>query len=319
MKRYSRRTFLTGLGVTLSSPIWATRGARAAQDATIRIGYQQYGTLVVLRQSGLLERALAPSGMRVQWSEFIAGPQLLQALAADAIDIGETGNAPPVMAQAAWPDGLAYIGCSAPAPHGEGVLVPATSPIQAPADLKGRRIALNRGSNVHYLLLALLRRAGVAWTDIHPVYLPPAAGRAAFETGRVDAWAIWDPYLSAAQEDSQGRLLVDAQGITTNRQFLIASRSFADRNPGNFITLLAQARQDCVQWAADHAGMLTTDIAASTGLSRPVITRALARLALQPASLDQAVVTEQQDIAATLFHAHLIPAVPDIRAIVRGA
>ncbi|GCE90832.1 aliphatic sulphonate ABC transporter periplasmic protein [Komagataeibacter diospyri] len=319
MKRYSRRTFLTGLGVTLSSQIWATRGAYAAQDATIRIGYQQYGTLVVLKHSGLLERALAPGGMRVQWSEFIAGPQLLQALAADAIDIGETGNAPPVMAQAAWPDGLSYIGCSAPAPHGEGMLVPANSPIQTPADLKGRRIALNRGSNVHYLLLALLQRTGVAWTDIHPVYLPPAASRAAFETGRVDAWAIWDPYLSAALVDTQSRLLVDAQGITTNRQFLIASRRFADRNPGNFLTLLAQARQDCVQWAADHVDTLTTSIAASTGLSRPVITRALAQLALQPAPLDQAVVTEQQDIAATLFHAHLIQTVPDVRAIVRGA
>ncbi|GCE82059.1 aliphatic sulfonate ABC transporter substrate-binding protein [Komagataeibacter diospyri] len=319
MKRYSRRTFLTGLGVTLSSQIWATRGAYAAQDATIRIGYQQYGTLVVLKHSGLLERALAPGGMRVQWSEFIAGPQLLQALAADAIDIGETGNAPPVMAQAAWPDGLTYIGCSAPAPHGEGMLVPANSPIQTPADLKGRRIALNRGSNVHYLLLALLQRTGVAWTDIHPVYLPPAASRAAFETGRVDAWAIWDPYLSAALVDTKSRLLVDAQGITTNRQFLIASRRFADRNPGNFLTLLAQARQDCVQWAADHVDTLTTSIAASTGLSRPVITRALAQLALQPAPLDQAVVTEQQDIAATLFHAHLIQTVPDVRAIVRGA
>ncbi|AHI24079.1 aliphatic sulfonate ABC transporter substrate-binding protein [Komagataeibacter xylinus] len=319
MKRYSRRTVLAGLGMALSSLVWATRGAHAAQDTTIRIGYQQYGTLVVLRHSGLLERALAPAGMRVRWSEFIAGPQLLQALAADAIDIGETGNAPPVMAQAAWPDGLAYIGCSAPAPHGEGVLVRASSPIQSPADLKGRRIALNRGSNVHYLLLALLQRAGIAWTDIHPVYLPPAAGRAAFETGQVDAWAIWDPYLSAALVDTQARLLVDAQDVTTNRQFLIGSRPFVDRNPGNFLALLAQARQDCVQWAADHADTLTTDIAAGTGLSRPVITRALAQLALQPASLDQAVVTEQQDIAATLFHAHLIPTVPDIRAIVRGA
>lgn len=319
MKRYSRRTFLTGLGMALSCPAWMPRRAHAAQDVTIRVGYQQYGTLVVLKHSGLLERALAPHGMRVQWSEFIAGPQLLQALAADAIDIGETGNAPPVMAQAAWPDGLACIGCSAPAPHGEGVLVPAGSPIQTPADLKGRRIALNRGSNVHYLLLALLQRAGIAWTDIHPVYLPPAAGRAAFETGRVDAWAIWDPYLSAALVDTQGRLLVDAQGVTTNRQFLIASRPFADRNPGDFFTLLAQVRQDCVQWAADHADTLTTDIAAGTGLSRPVITRALAQLALQPAPLDPAVVTEQQDIAATLFHAHLIPTVPDVRAIVRGA
>ena len=176
----------------------APRARAGAADKVLRIGVQKYGTLVLLRERGSLEQRLAPLGWQVSWTEFPAGPQLLEGLNVGAIDLGTTGEAPPIFAQAAGAD-LVYVGYEPPAPRGEAILVPKDSPIATPLDLKGRKVALNKGSNVHYLLVRVLDRAGLAYGDIEPVYLPPADARAAFERGAVDAWAIWDPFLAAAQ------------------------------------------------------------------------------------------------------------------------
>ena len=77
------------------------------------------------------------------------------------------------------------------------------------ADLKGKKVALNKGSNVHYLLVRALEAAGLGYGDIEPVYLPPADARAAFERGAVDAWVIWDPFLAAAEAATGARMLAD--------------------------------------------------------------------------------------------------------------
>jgi TRAP-type uncharacterized transport system substrate-binding protein len=68
------------------------------------------------------------------------------------------------------------------------------SSIKTVADLKGKKIGLNKGSNVHYLLVRALDKAGLKYTDVELVFLPPADGRAAFEKSAVDAWVIWEPY-----------------------------------------------------------------------------------------------------------------------------
>ncbi|MFX7984951.1 ABC transporter substrate-binding protein, partial [Acinetobacter baumannii] len=81
------------------------------------------------------------------------------------------------------------------------------------ADLKGKKVALNKGSNVHYLLVKALEKAGLKYSDIQPVFLPPADARAAFERGAVDAWAIWDPFLAAVEKQSGARLLLDGRGV----------------------------------------------------------------------------------------------------------
>ena len=77
--------------------------------------------------------------------------------------------------------------------------MPKDSPIRSVAELKGKKIALNKGSNVHYLLVRALESAGLQYRDIQPVYLSPADARAAFERGSVHAWVIWDPFQAAAE------------------------------------------------------------------------------------------------------------------------
>ena len=195
---------LAALASGLSAPV-------VAQDKTVRIGFQKYGKLILLKSKGSLEKKLEPLGFKVTWTEFPAGPQLLEALNVGAIDFGNTGEAPPIFAQAAGAP-LVYVAHEPPAPRGEAILVPKDSPIKTVADLKGKKVALNKGSNVHYLLVKALEKAGVKYSDIEPTFLPPADARAAFEKGAVDAWVIWDPFQAAAEAATGARTLADGRG-----------------------------------------------------------------------------------------------------------
>src|SRR5471030_744133 len=254
----------------------AVGGAEAA-DKTIRVGYQKYGTFLLLKARGLLEKKLQPLGFRVEWTEFPGGPQLLEALNVGALDFGITGEAPPIFAQAAGAP-LVYVGNEPPAPRAEAILVPKDSPLHNVADLKGKKIALNKGSNVHYLLVKALEKAGVKYSEIEPVFLAPADARAAFERGAVDAWVIWDPYLSAAEAATGARTLSDGTGIVSNYQFYLSSNKFLEGNPGIVDLVLAELGT-VDDWAKRDIHGVAEQLAPAVGLPVPIVEVALRRQA----------------------------------------
>ncbi|STL42010.1 alkanesulfonate transporter substrate-binding subunit [Escherichia coli] len=181
--------------------------AAESSPEALRIGYQKGSIGMVLAKSHqLLEKRYPQS--KISWVEFPAGPQMLEALNVGSIDLGSTGDIPPIFAQAAGAD-LLYVGVEPPKPKAEVILVAENSPIKTVADLKGHKVAFQKGSSSHNLLLRALRQAGLKFTDIQPTYLTPADARAAFQQGNVDAWAIWDPYYSAALLQGGVRVLKD--------------------------------------------------------------------------------------------------------------
>ncbi|EIP84702.1 hypothetical protein A33K_18557 [Burkholderia humptydooensis MSMB43] len=225
----ARRSLLKAAGAAaLAAPLLGSLAALSASGAahaqrsakTLRIGYQKYGNFVVLKARGSLEKRLADQHVSVQWIEFPGGPQLLEGLNAGAIDVGTVGETPPVFALAGGVD-FVYVGSEPPAPQGEAIVVPHDSPIRAVADLRGRKIALNKGSNVHYLLVNALQRAKVDYRDVTPVYLAPADARAAFAQRGVDAWVIWDPYLAAIERQANAR---DRKRQRAREQHAVLSR-----------------------------------------------------------------------------------------------
>src|SRR5207245_3822792 len=131
---------------------------------------------------------------------------------------GYVGEAPPIFAQAAGAN-FVYIGNDPAAPEAEAIVVAKDSPLKSVADLKGKKVALNKGSNVHYLLVKALEKAGLKYTDIQPVFLAPADALAAFTRGTVDAWVIWDPYEAAAEASTGAHILTDGTGLVANHQF----------------------------------------------------------------------------------------------------
>lgn len=264
-----RRRALQLLGVTAFSWSLAGRyaqaqGAAAVQGpAQLRIGYQKSAVnLVILKQQGVLEKRFPST--RVQWLEFPAGPQLLEALSVGSLDFGMTGDSPPVFAQAAGKD-LLYVGAEPPKPDSSAILVLADSPLRRLPDLKGRRIALQKGSSAHYLLVRALDKAGLAWVDIQPVYLAPADARAAFERKSVDAWAIWDPFYAATELAIQPRVLTTGRELSGNNSFYLAARAFVEGHPRALAVLfeeltradqLAQeARKDAIQLISNFSGL----------------------------------------------------------------
>lgn len=288
----------------------------AAEDKVVRIGYQKYGTLILLKNKGLLDAKLKPLGYTVKWSEFPAGPQLLEALNAGAIDFGNTGEAPPIFAQAAGAP-LVYVGYEPAAPTGEAILVPKDSPLKTVADLKGKTVALNKGSNVHYLLVKALEKAGVPYGDVKTAYLTPADARAAFERGSVDAWAIWDPYQAAAEKTIGARPLTDGTGIVSNYQFYFTTRSFAAEAPQVVDAVLA-AVAEIGAWAKANPQEAAAQFSPLIGIPAPILEVALARQQYDVKPLTPEIAAQQQQVADTFHKLGLIPAPISISNAVRA-
>jgi len=292
------------LAALLAVPAWAQSPSKPSGE-TLRIGYQKYGTLTLLKVRGDLERRLAAQGIAVQWTEFPAGPQLLEGLNVGAIDFGTVGEAPPIFAQAAGAD-LVYVANQPPAPAAEAIVVPQGSPLKSVADLKGKKVALNKGSNAHYLLVKALQKAGVPYADVQTVFLPPADARAAFERGAVDAWVIWDPFLAAAEKQLGARVLADGRGLVSNHQFYLASRDYAQRRP-QIVRAIVDELAKLDQWAEKNPKDVAQALAPQLGLDVSVAQASAQRFAYGIRPISTEVAAEQQKIADSFAELKLIP------------
>lgn len=141
---------------------------------------------------------------RIKRSTFTSGPPLLEAVNAKAVDLGGTGNTPPVFA-AGSKSKIKVVGATHGSSDAEIIAVPDDSPLKKVSDLKGRSIAVAQGSSAHYQLITQLRKAGLSVGDVKISHLQPADALAAFHRGEVDAWAIWDPYTSQVLRSGKAR------------------------------------------------------------------------------------------------------------------
>jgi sulfonate transport system substrate-binding protein len=281
--------------------------AHAQNRNELRIGYQKAASLFVLQKAqGTLEKRLAPLGFSARWVEFPAGPQLLEGLNVGAVDVGYVGEAPPIFAQAAGAK-FVYIGHDPAAPAAEAILVRKDSPIRSVAELKGRKVALNKGSNVHYLLVRQLEKHGLQLADVQPVYLAPADGRAAFESGNVDAWVIWDPFQAAAEKAIGARVLADGRDVAVNNyQYYLGERGFVAKNPKVVQALFDDSVERGI-WLKKNLREAAELIAPLQGLPVDVVEQSLRRYEFNVKPITPAVAADQQKIADTFFQLKLIP------------
>jgi sulfonate transport system substrate-binding protein len=291
--------------LVLAAAVPTTLAQHSLSDRVVRIGYQKYGTLVLLKARGSLEKRLAPLHIEVQWTEFPAGPQLLEGLNVGSIDFGTVGEAPPIFAQAAGAD-LVYVGNEPAAPAAEAVIVPKNSPIKSVAELKGKKVAINKGANAHYLLVKVLEKAGVRYNDVDTVFLAPADARAAFERGSVDAWAIWEPFLSAAERQTGARILVNGEGVVSNHQFFLAARPYAAKRR-DVVAIILEEVATVDEWAKTRPQEAATALQPEIGLDEPTLEQSLSRGGYGVKPITDAVLVEQQKIADTFYDLKLIP------------
>ena len=307
------RRHVPALLLALGTALAAVTGATAAEapPKEFRIGYQKIGLIVVARQQGTIEKRLAAQGTKVQWVEFQAGPPLLEALNAGSIDFGYTGDAPPIFSQAAGGN-LVYVSAAAPSGDGEAILVKEDSPIHSVADLKGRKIAVGRGTSAHNLLVAALEKAGLGFSDITPAYLTPADAGSAFANDSVDAWAIWDPYFAVAQARNRTRILATSGGTLDVSAYFLANRTFADRYPGVVASTLS-ALAESAAWADKHRDEVAQALASVTGIPYPIQKVAADRTQFVVRPLSDAILSSQQATADRFHRLGLIPRAIQIR------
>ncbi len=278
--------------------------AQTKPTRVLRVGNQK-GFLSIIKGRGTLEKRLAPLGVSVTWTEFTAGPVQLEALNVGSIDFGDVGEAPPIFAQAAGAP-LVYVGASKPNPRHEALIVPKDSPIKSVADLKGKKVAFNKGSNVQYLLVKLLNKSGLKYSDVQPIFLAPADARAAFQKGAIDAWLIWDPFLAAAQKTLDARLVVDGSGVVNNRFYYFTSREFATSNTDVLRIVLDEIRA-IDTWAAKNPAAAVTELASVLGLDKGIVDLYLSRNVYGIVPVTSDILAEQQAVADTFFDLKLIP------------
>ncbi|MGH8392881.1 MAG: aliphatic sulfonate ABC transporter substrate-binding protein, partial [Pseudomonas sp.] len=221
------RLFIAGLAT-----LGLCTALNAQAEETVRIGYQKSSTLItLLKTQGTLEKALKADGIDVTWHEFPSGLPLLEALNVGNVDISaDVADTVPIFAQAAQAK-LTYFAQEAPSPQAQAIVVRKDSPIQQLADLKGKKIAVTKAAGTHYLLIAALNKAGLAFSDIEPAYLTPADGRAAFENNKVDAWVTWEPFLTSVQRQLPTRTLADGTGLASYKRYYLTGTPYAKAHP----------------------------------------------------------------------------------------
>ncbi|MGB3262980.1 MAG: aliphatic sulfonate ABC transporter substrate-binding protein [Microcoleus sp.] len=282
-----------------------TQNAPSNLTKVVRIGHQGFGALFYLKAKGSLETRLAEIGWRVEWTEFLAGPPILAAIGKGKIDLGYAGVAPPIFAQS---DGVpfVYIANDSALPGSIGIVVPQDSPIRTLADLKGKKIAATQKTAGHYLLIRALTKGGLQLKDAEFVDLPPAKAREAFVRGEVDAWAIWQPFLAQLQESMPVNFLTDSDGLINDRNFYLASRSFASDFPDIVKIVMGETRKMAV-WITRNPDRAARFISARRGMKRTT-----ARILTKSRSYDllpiqDSAVEEQQRISEIFFRLGLLP------------
>jgi len=313
----TRRVFLSGLlGGLLSLSALVPPGAGAqTSKKDLRIGYQKSATvLAAAKQQKLFEKALAPLGIQsVQWIEFQYGPPLLEALGSGAIDLGQVGDTPPVFAQSAGA-GILYLATCAQ--QESAVLVPDSSDIKKAEQLKGKKIAVARGSSAHNLMVVVLEKYGLQFDDITPVYLAPSDAVAALITKRVDAWAVWDPYAALAVKNHHARPLVSTirDGIESDSFYIINAR-FAKETP-ELVKAIYDTLSEATHWTDRNRDDVARLISGLTGVEYMVQRGVLERTVFNLSTISAAVVKRQQQVADRFFRLGLIASPVQISDII---
>jgi sulfonate transport system substrate-binding protein len=288
-------------------------GAPDLSGVTLRVGDQVNLAKTLLEASGQLDDA----PYDIEWTSFAAGPPLLEAINADAIDIGGVGDTPPIFAQAAGTP-FKIVGASQGADDDASslaIVVPEGSDIEELSDLEGRKLAYTEGSAANYLVLKALEEADLTIEDVEPVPLLPPDGLAAFTGGDVDAWAVWDPFVALAEAQG-GSILASGAGLVPGYGFQVARAGALDDEAltaaiGDYLLRL----QAAAQWAIDHQDEWAELYAGLTDLEPEVVSKTLDRFQAAYVPLDDDIVAAQQDEADTFFDAGLIPDELDVADI----
>lgn len=306
-------TTLLSCSTPSNSPQQQAASPSSTSKQVVRIvRSKQLTALSILEKQGTLEKRLEPLGFAVKWPEFAAGPQQLEALNAGALEIASTAESPPVFAQAAGSP-LVYLAATPPSGKAISLLVPVNSPVKSVADLKGKRVAFQKASIGHYLLVKALEGAGLKLGDVESIFMPPPDANVAFSQGKVDGWFIWEPFVTRAEQKKVGRVLTDGEKLRDTGNFYSTTRQFAKEHP-DVLKIFLEELQKAEVWSKTHGKEMAELLSPVLQIDVPTLEIMHDKYDYGLRPITEKVIQKQQEVADMWYNLKLLPKKVDVKS-----
>jgi sulfonate transport system substrate-binding protein len=230
-----------------------------------------YGPYIVAKNKGWFDDALKARGISTEYTQFQSLPPINESFATGRVDVVFEAEPPAIVGKAAGINiKIVGISCSLV----QEILVPSKSSVSSIRELKGKKIAVLAGTSSHYGLLKILNEAGLKASDVEIIDMIPPDAKGAFQTGRIDAWAVWPPWIEQEEIAGTGRVL--PKGDATIQSIMAVRGDFAKQYPEitrDLVSVLARAKQ----WLAANPAEAQGIIGKELNVSLDVVKRAWPR------------------------------------------
>nr|WP_292773928.1 aliphatic sulfonate ABC transporter substrate-binding protein [Mesorhizobium sp.] len=309
MAVFSRRAVLAlaaAVSFGLASPA-------LAQVTEITVDFATYNPVgLVLKKNGWLEESLKEDGISVRWVQSQGSNKALEFLNAGSIDFGSTAGAAALVGKINGnPIKSVYVYSR---PEWTALVAPKDSPITKVEDLKGKRVAVTRGTDPHIFLIRALAEYGLTDKDVQFVLLQHADGKAALLRGDVDAWAGLDPLMAAAQLEAGANLFyrkpeANSWGILNVRE------AFAKENP-QLVTKVIAAYEKARQYSIENPEALVEALVEVAKLPKEVIALQIERTDISNSVIGDAQKETILQAGLALQNAGVVDSGVDVKAVV---
>jgi sulfonate transport system substrate-binding protein len=238
--------------------------------AELRIDYATYSPpSLVLKRQGWIEQALP--GTTIKWVYSAGSSNALNFLQGNSVDFGSTAGSAALLSRANGnPIKVVYI---YEQPEWTALVVGKDSTAKDIRDLKGKKIAAQKGTDPYFFLLRTLNQAGLSQVDIQYVNLPHADGRTAVERGQVDAWAGLDPHMAASELQAGSKLIYRNKDFNTYG-FLNSREAFLQKYPETTKKVI-EAYERAKKWIVDYPDQAAQILADEAQINLEVAKREL--------------------------------------------
>lgn len=297
----------------------STSGTKEKEEAkVVHVGVQAgIFPLVYAKEKQFFEKAFEEVGVEVKWHEFASGPPHFEAMASNRLDFGVMGGTPVIAGQSGGID-FQVIAASSDAKNTYSILLPKGSDIKELKDLKGKKIAIAKGSNFHYVFAEALKSIGLTEADVDIVQLQPDEARAAFDTGAIDAWPIGEPTAAIAIEQTGATVLTTAAELGLTAPILsIARTGFTEKNP-ELTVLFLETYQDVIIYMKENLDEVSQELADLRKLDKEVMKDILERSDFNLSPITEEFQKSQQEQADFLLEEGIIKKELDTSEIVEN-
>ncbi|MBE1444439.1 aliphatic sulfonate ABC transporter substrate-binding protein [Paenibacillus sp. OAS669] len=276
-------------------------GASSKEPLVVNIGIQQsIWPILLAKQKGWFEEEFAKVGAKVNWVEFQSGPSYFEAIASNRLDFGRVGDLPVISGQAADVP-FKEIAAASFGSKGNAILVKKDSPIKTIQDLKGKKIAFAKASSAQTVVYKALEKANLKPADVQIISLQPDEAQPAFETGSVDAWAIWEPFMSTQKVLNGARVLVDGTALDAKGAgFQIVRTKFAEEHP-DLVTLYLKVEEKTQQWQKQHLEEAIDVYAQLKKVDREIIRQVIENTEPTNMPITDEIIKIQQETANSIY------------------